>query len=82
MENQKTHPAHRDNDISKGASETPQDSQPNHGNNPTRPDIHGNLADQFQHRDSDQEVNDLTDGGDTDFPEPGSSPEHSGEKSS
>ncbi len=69
----------KDSDISKGASETEtlQTRTPNH---PTRPDIHGNLADQFAHRNSDQQVHDLTDGGDSDFPEPGSNPEHSGEK--
>jgi hypothetical protein len=72
----------QDSDISKGASETPQDSSPNHGNNPTRPDLHGNLSGQLPHRSSTRQNNALTGDNGTDFPEPGSSPEHSGEKSS
>ena len=70
----------RDSDASKGASETPQDSQPNHSDNNTRPDIHGNLADQISHRESDLAIRDFIDGSDSDFPEPGSNAEHSGEK--
>ena len=39
-----------------------------------------NLSGQLPHRESDQAVRDLIAGNDTDFPEPGSNPEHSGEK--
>ena len=53
----------RDSDASKGASETPQDSQPNHSDNNTRPDIHGNLADQISHRESDLAIRDFIDAG-------------------
>lgn len=41
-----------------------------------------NLYGQLPHRESDKAVRDLIGGNDTDFPEPGSNPEHSGEKSS
>ena len=40
-----------------------------------------NLADQLPHRRPGSPDGDLIDGSDTDFPEPGSNPEHSGEKS-
>ena len=39
-----------------------------------------NLSGQLPHRESDKAVRDLIGGSDTDFPEPGSNPEHSGEK--
>lgn len=65
-----------DSDASKGASEneTPQSCSPNH---PTRPDLHGNLSSQLPHRNT----SDLAESADTDFPEPGSNPEHSGQRS-
>jgi hypothetical protein len=64
-----------DSDASKGASETelPQSHSPNH---PTRPDIHGNLSAQLPHRDPSE----LAYSSDSDFPEPGSNPEHSGQR--
>ena len=67
-------PAHQtDSDARKGAIE-PDKPEGRAPSNPARPDQHGNLSDQLPHRKSD------SDGADTDFPEPGSSPEHSGEK--
>lgn len=43
-------------------------------------DLHASLSAQLGHRESDSEIIDFVDGSDTDFPEPGSNPEHSGEK--
>jgi hypothetical protein len=58
--------ANTDSDISKGAEEeTPSPDQAND------PHLHGQLG----HRDQDEMIKDA----DSDFPEPGSSPEHSGE---
>ena len=71
----------KDSDINKGAAET-ETPRGQSTNNPKRPDIHGNLADQLPHRESGNQTEDLTGNNGTDFPEPGSSPEHSGEKSS
>jgi hypothetical protein len=61
---------HPDSDAAKGAveSQSPKDT-------PQRPDFHSNLADQLPHRDSGSDL----EGADSDFPEPGSSPEHSGQ---
>jgi hypothetical protein len=58
---------HPDSDLKKGAveEETPERSS---GAGP-------NLQDQLGHRDQDEMLKDA----DSDFPEPGSSPEHSGE---
>jgi hypothetical protein len=67
----------RDSDASKGATEKPQGPSANH---PTRPDCHGNLSYQIPHRESDLAIRDFIDGSDSDFPEPGSNAEHSGEK--
>ena len=62
-----TGPSERDADLQKGAVE---DSQPRS----SRPgEVHDRLADQLPHRDSNDEIKD----NDSDFPEPGSSPEHS-----
>jgi len=58
---------HPDSDIHKGAVEE-ETSTPSTGGEP-------NLHDQLGHRDQDAMLKDA----DTDFPEPGSSPEHSGE---
>ena len=72
-----TKPTHlSDGDLSKGASENDK-HQGRAFFDPARPDIHGNLADQLPHRESD-----YLNGADSDFPEPGSSPEHTGQKSS
>jgi hypothetical protein len=38
------------------------------------------LSAQISHRESDLAIRDFIDGSDSDFPEPGSNPEHSGEK--
>lgn len=56
-----------DSDVSKGAveEETP---SPDKANDP-------NLSGQLGHRDQDEMIKDA----DSDFPEPGSSPEHSGQ---
>jgi hypothetical protein len=62
---------HPDGDAGKGAieSQSPHDTV-------RRPDHRSNLADQLPHREgSDFE------GADSDFPEPGSNPEHSGQRS-
>jgi hypothetical protein len=58
---------HPDSDAHKGAVEE-DISEPSKNDDP-------NLHDQLGHRDQDEMLKDA----DTDFPEPGSSPEHSGE---
>jgi hypothetical protein len=67
-----------DSDTDKGATEkeTSYSQSPNH---PTRPDLHGNLSDQLPHRQSGDQ-SDYFDENGTDFPEPGSNPEHSGQR--
>jgi hypothetical protein len=60
---------HPDSDFHKGAEEEETSTPSTNG----RP----NLQDQIGHRDQDELLKDA----DTDFPEPGSSPEHSGEES-
>ena len=68
------HPSHpSDSDASKGAVERDK-PEGRTSSNPARPDQHGNLSSQLPHRKID------TGGADTDFPEPGSNPEHSGEQ--
>jgi hypothetical protein len=57
-----------DSDIHKGATE---DDQPGNKSGGT------NMQDQLDHRSADEDVKDA----DSDFPEPGSSPEHSGQHS-
>ena len=61
---------HPDGDEHKGAVED--DSPHLRGENPTP---HGSLSGQLGHRNAD----DMTDGSDSDYPEPGSNPEHTGE---
>jgi hypothetical protein len=61
--------SHPDSDLHKGAVEE-EISTPSKSGDP-------NLHDQIGHRDEDEMLKDA----DTDFPEPGSSPEHSGEHS-
>jgi hypothetical protein len=61
-------PNHPDSDIRKGAVEE-ETSKPSTNDKP-------NLHSQQGHRDQDELLKDA----DTDFPEPGSSPEHSGER--
>lgn len=58
---------HPDSDLHKGAVE---EETPKRSSN-ADPNLHGQLG----HRDQDELLKDA----DTDFPEPGSSPEHSGE---
>lgn len=60
-------PSQRDADLNKGAIEDnpPETSRPG--------EAHNRLANQLPHRDHDEEIKD----NDSDFPEPGSSPEHS-----
>jgi hypothetical protein len=60
----------RDQDESKGATETDGRETPNHGTS-------GNIGmqEQLGHRDQNPLIKDA----DSDFPEPGASPEHSGE---
>jgi len=63
-------PPHPDGDEHKGAVE---DDSPHISGGPATQ--HGSLTGQLGHRNRD----DMTDGDDSDFPEPGSSPEHSGQ---
>lgn len=62
-----TGPSQRDADLHKGAIEDnpPETSKPG--------EAHNRLANQLPHRDKDEAI----DNNDSDFPEPGSSPEHS-----
>ena len=62
-----TGPSQRDADLNKGAIEddSPESSRPG--------EAHNRLANQLPHRDNDEEIKE----NDSDFPEPGSSPEHS-----
>ncbi|HZZ39169.1 MAG TPA: hypothetical protein VFE06_08555 [Acidobacteriaceae bacterium] len=62
-----TGPSQPDADLQKGAVEDTRQK-------PSRPgEAHDRLADQLPHRDNNEEIKD----NDSDFPEPGSSPEHS-----
>jgi hypothetical protein len=67
-------PTRHDSDTLKGPveSESPTDS-------PRRTDLRSNLADQLPHRFADPMIKDLENDNDTDFPEPGRTPEHSGQ---
>ena len=67
-------PTHPDSDEHKGAveSQSPNDM-------PQRTDLHSNLADQLGHRNPDPMIRDEDTNNDTDFPEPGSNSEHSGQ---
>jgi hypothetical protein len=67
-----TRAQHPDGDEHKGAVED--DSPHIHGERATQ---HGSLTGQIGHRNADEMIN----GNDTDYPEPGSNPEHSGEHS-
>jgi hypothetical protein len=68
MMTKKTH--HPDGDAQKGAVE----SESRH-DIPKQANLHDNLADQLPHRNGGTDL----EGADSDFPEPGSSPEHSGQ---
>lgn len=61
---------HLDGDEHKGAVE---DDSPHIAGE--RPTPHGSLSGQLGHRNRDE----MTNGNDTDYPEPGSNPEHSGQ---
>jgi hypothetical protein len=63
---------HPDSDKHKGAVE---DDLPHPRGE--RPELHGSLSGQIGHRKKDP----LEEGADTDYPEPGSNPEHSGQHS-
>ena len=68
-----THPEqHPDNDLHKGATE---DDSPH--TRDEKPVPHNYLRDQIGHRDA----NDMLQENDSDYPEPGSNPEHSGQHS-
>lgn len=62
---------HPDSDIHKGAVESDRPETPQSSSTPDE-----SLAGQLSHRESDPMIKD----NDTDFPEPGPSPEHSGQK--
>ncbi len=68
MTDSSTHPTHkhRDEDLGKGAVEQ---DEPNESGNTS-------MQGQLGHRDQDAMLKDA----DTDFPEPGENPEHSGER--
>ena len=61
---------HPDGDEHKGAVE---DDSPHLRGDKAEP--HGSLSGQLGHRNADE----ITDGNDSDFPEPGATPEHSGQ---
>jgi hypothetical protein len=65
-----TIPPRHDSDVSKGTVEEEQPSDP-----AKRPDADP-LGGQLSHREADELIKDA----DSDFPEPGSSPEHTGQK--
>lgn len=67
-------PTRHDSDSRKGAveSQSPADS-------PQRADSRSVLADQLPHRSVDPMIKSLDEDNDTDFPEPGQVPEHSGQ---
>lgn len=73
------HPA-ADSDSRKGAFE-PDQPEPSAVNHASRPDLHGNLSSQLPHRQPGAALRDFIEDSDTDFPEPGSNPEHSGQRS-
>jgi hypothetical protein len=60
---------HPDSDAKKGATE---EESPQHAGNAKHPHLGGQLG----HRDQDEWLKDA----DSDFPEPGSNPEHSGQR--
>jgi hypothetical protein len=68
-------PNHVDSDAHKGAveSQSPTEKR-NHSN-------HDVLADQLPHRSADPLIKNRDEDNDTDFPEPGQIPEHSGQRS-
>jgi hypothetical protein len=68
---------HRDNDAHKGAIED--DSVHRRGEAADPADSNMSRAGQFGHRAGNARMQEIADGGDSDFPEPGQSPEHSGQ---
>ena len=64
--------AHPDGDALKGATESQSPAD-----RPQNANLHDSLADQLPHRNT----NDWLEGEDSDFREPGSNPEHSGQRS-
>lgn len=70
MTYQSTPAAHPDADQNKGVFEDNSSRQPGKA-----PKSQVSMTGQLGHRNADE----LTNGGDSDFPEPGSSPEHSGQ---
>jgi hypothetical protein len=67
---------HPDSDLRKGAEED--DTVHKQGERATE---HGSLCGQIGHRSLDTQPGGMGDGEDSDFPEPGDSPEHSGQHS-
>jgi len=65
---------HHDSDSKKGTVESESPAGPS-----TRSDLHSHLADQLPHRSPDPMIKDQDHENDTDFPEPGRTPEHSGQ---
>lgn len=68
---------HRDNDAHKGAVEDDSVHKRGEATNPA--DSNMSRAGQLGHRAGNSRMQEVTDGGDSDFPEPGQSPEHSGQ---
>jgi hypothetical protein len=67
-------PNSHDSDSHKGAVESQSPADASH-----RPDLRSNLADQLPHRSADSLIKNSDEDNDTDFPEPGQVPEHSGQ---
>jgi hypothetical protein len=65
---------HQDNDLRKGAEED--DTVHKQGERAVE---HGSMSGQIGHRSADTQTGGSADGDDSDFPEPGESPEHSGQ---
>jgi hypothetical protein len=74
------HKTRCDSDRQKGAFE-PDQTVDRAIHHPARPDLHGNLSYELPHRNSNGQFRDFLDDTDSDFPEPGSNPEHSGQRS-
>lgn len=68
-------PTHHDSDTHKGAVESESPADVSH-----RPDQQGNLSGQLPHRNADPMIKDQDADNDTDFPEQGRTPEHSGQR--
>jgi hypothetical protein len=76
MAEQSTNP-HPDGDLHKGAIEDDSVHRPGEPNDATNTSMSGQIG----HRSSETQTGGTGEGEDSDFPEPGESPEHSGQRS-